>query len=313
MRLEFTYELADFRELRIPEMYDANPVKYRRRWLRSVVGMTCSAAAVGLYLWIKHSLPTPAVATAAPPAYDPRTELLPALIPGSYVCAIYVLTLIKTWQATRERDGSAPAVRHDAVRIAAQLVGVALGIAVWFAIAGAWEWHWQPSRTQIVLVTIAPWAVLIVLMQVLGAYVRRGKVVAPWRTNPATRRRKTFELDETGLRIQDAVYRFECEWSYVKRVRETLNLLVLIAEGGAEYVVPKRAFADPSELERCRSLLQNVVSNTRFLVKPIGFAVLPRPVLPLPEYDAALPGGGSLTQPQGAGTMQPANGTELQK
>jgi len=54
----------------------------------------------------------------------------------------------------------------------------------------------------------------------------------------------------------------------------------------------KRAFADPQAIERCRSMLQNVIPITRFLVPPIGFAVLPKPVLPLPDPSPAPPNSG---------------------
>jgi hypothetical protein len=312
MQLEFSYQLADLREVQIPEAYDANPAKYRRRWIRLVVSWAFSVSMIALYLWLQRMLPQPTVPARATPQFEPRIELLPAIIPAFYIFIVYLLTIAKTWRTSRDPSAATAAPRDIVGRVIRTLSGGIIGAAIWFGIAGTWDWGWYPSRTQIALVTVAPWIVLIGFMQVLGVLQRRGKSFGPWRTNAAWQRPKSVTMDGSGLRLRDALYYFEFEWPYFKRVRETRNLLVLIGEGGMQYLIPKRAFADPADIEHCRSLLQNRVPHTRFLVRPMGFAVLPKPAIPLPELPGDSSPSPSLTLPREPGTMQPANELEPQ-
>ena len=281
MQLEFRYELDDLRELHTPEAYAANPAKYRRRWIRAALAIGYLAAILTLYLWVQRRLPKPTTPASATPDFEPRTELLPALIPAFYVYVVYVVTLMKSWRAARDPEAATRSPRDPSGRVTRILVGFGFGIGIWFGIAGTYNWALHPDRTQVVLITAAPWVVLIVLMQMLGVLQRRGKVVGAWRTNASWRRPKSVTLDASGLRIRDALYRSEFEWTYFKRARETLNLLVLVGEGGTQFPIPKRAFVDPADLNRARALLQNMVPESQFLVAPGGFDVIPRPI-PLP-------------------------------
>lgn len=313
MQLEFTYQFAEIRESLMPERFAAHPEKYGRRWIRPTFIWVIAGSVWSFAVWESGWIPDRWSAVSENLPHDLRTELLPALIPAFYVCALYGLVIWNTWRGMRRVKLPDASTIGWGGRVARMMISGICALGIWTAISHNWDPIWFPTRKQLVLVAVAPWLVLIVLMQVLGAIQRRGKALGPWRTNPGLRRPKTVILGESRFCMYDAHFRSECEWTYFKRVRETKHLFVLVSEGGADYIIPKRAFMGPAELERCRSLLQNVVPNTRFLVKPIGFAVVPVPVLPLPGLPPQASPAPSLTPQQEAGTMQAASEMELQQ
>jgi hypothetical protein len=313
VQVEFSYEIADLRESQVPEAFAAKPEKYARRWIRTVVIWMIAAVFGAIDVWLNRMFPTPSPSQPRMVAYDFRLEFLPAILVAMYIISVYILTIRATWRGLRKGERIKGWNADPVARVFHILVSVAVGVVAGAAIYGQWDSGAQLSPGLVVTLTLCPWVVLIVLMQVLGLLQRRAKLVGEWRLNPGWRRPKSARLDDHGFVLRDALYELSFTWAYFARARETKNLLILVSESGAEYLIPKRAFADPSDLERCRSLLQNVVPNTRFLVRPIGFAVLPNPVLPLPGIPPQASPTPTLTQPQKAGTMQPANETELQQ
>jgi len=57
--------------------------------------------------------------------------------------------------------------------------------------------------------------------------------------------------------------------------------LILVNTAGHSYAIPKRAIPDDAAVQQVRALLQNKIRNVSFLAAPSGFAVLPKPVLPV--------------------------------
>jgi len=284
MQLEFSYELVDLRESRVPEKFAANPEKYARRWIPVVV-IWAIAATMGAFDVLLKKL-SPAPPRVSPDViYNFRAEFLPALLPALYVYTLYFLMIRSTRRTAQNRKSASAVMRGRVTRVIYFLVCIALGVVAGMAIVGDWGSSWRATPVQVVLITVAPWLLLIVLMQMLGFLLRRAKVVGEWRSNAAWGRPKLVKMDETGFLLRDQLYQINCAWPFFARARETKNLLILESEARAELLIPKRAFAHPADLDRCRSLLQNVISQTDFLVRPIGFEVLPKPVLPLPPID----------------------------
>jgi len=148
-----------------------------------------------------------------------------------------------------------------------------------------WVIVWRPTREQLVLLEIGPWMVDLLLLVLLGHLHRRWSARQQWLSKPGWRRAKAIEMDEQGFSLLDAMSRVQHRWPYFRRARETANLIVLISEDGLQYLTPKRAFADPLDADRTRGLIQNMVPQTTFLTRPGGFAVVPRPAIPLPPID----------------------------
>lgn len=314
VELEFNYELADLRESLVPEKFAANPERYARRWIRTAVIWTLAALIGAIDLWLNRRFPIPHRPQPLDVPYDLRTEFLPSVLPALWVFSVYVLTIRLTWRALRKGE-RVKAMNADPISkvihlLASGAIGLVAGIG--FA-ADDWDSIVRLSPARIALLALAPWCVLVILMQVLGLLQRRGKFIGEWRRKASWRRPKSVRLDETGFVLRDPLYQFNFTWAYFSRARETKNLLILVSEGGTEYLIPKRAFAHPADLERCRSLLQNVVQNTRFLVRPIGFAVLPHPALPLPDLAAESAARPSLTTSSEQVTMPSVNELEAQQ
>lgn len=294
MQLDFTYQLADLREAAVPERYAANPERYGRRWIWRIPLFALAALMAGFSLWIQAMLPIAAVPQpAAVAAHDLRTELLPALIPGFYVCTMYLLAIWKTWRFSHDPNRATAGSTGWAVHAVRLSIGVICGVGLSKMISHDWDSIWYPTTRQLIWTAAGPWVLVIVLMQILGVLQRRGPVQTRWRGEPGLRRPQTVILDDAGFHISDSLCSANVAWSCFKRARETKNLLILSAEGTSQILLPKRAFASAEDIVRCRSMLQNLIPTTRFLVPPIGFAVLPTSVLPLPEPSPVLPNSAS--------------------
>ncbi|HEY2586821.1 MAG TPA: YcxB family protein [Tepidisphaeraceae bacterium] len=318
VELEFNYALADLRESLVPEKFAANPEKYARRWIRTAV-IWAIAALVGaidvwLNVWLNRRFPIPHRPEPPDVPYDLRTEFLPSVLPALWVFTVYILTIRLTWRGLR-RGERVKAMNADPIsKVIHLLVSAAIGLVAGIGIAADdWDSIVRMSPARVALLAVAPWCVLVISMQILGVLQRRGKIVGEWRRKPSWRRAKSVRLDETGFVLRDPLYQFTFNWAYFSRARETKNLLIIVSEGGTEYLIPKRAFAHPADLERCRSLLQNAVPKTRFLVRPVGFAVLPHPVLPLPELAAESAPQPTLTASKERVTMHSVNELEAQQ
>lgn len=286
MQLDFTYRISDLRESLVPEAHAAKASRYTRWRVWKILLTFAFYALICFEIWIQERLQDASGTQAVNVPHDLRLELLPALFPALYVCVLYVVTIIRTWRTARRPELAIHQPVNQSSRLARLIPVVFVGGAVEWGLTANWNSIWYPTRMQILLVTAAPWIVVIILMQVLGILQQPCNTWRRWRGNEGWRRPQSVSLDATFFRVDDGVTRRECIWAYFGRARETDNLLVLMGEGGTQYVIPKRIFPDPVDLERCRSLLQNVIASTQFLATPVGFAVLPKPVLPLPEFES---------------------------
>lgn len=139
---------------------------------------------------------------------------------------------------------------------------------------------WRLTRPQLLLLEWGPWALNLVLLIVLGVLQRRWSARQQWLANPTWGRPKVIEIDEWSFRLSDTVTRIELSWPGIVRAHETANLLVLHAESGLRYLIPKRAFADEADLFRARSLIQTAVPDNKLQASPVGFAVMAAPAAP---------------------------------
>lgn len=279
MRIEFTNTFEDVWESTIPEAYGGDPRRFRRRWIKMAIVWMAPCVMLALWLWLERLIPQPAVPAAANPPRDLSVDVLPSLLPAIYVWLMYVVAIWKTWRKSRKAPSHAAPRRTLARRVTVIAIGAVSGGIAFVLMNSDITKIWYPSRTQIILIAIAPWAVLIIFMHVLGVLQRGGNARQQWLAQPGWRRPKVVELDENGYHISDAVMRRDMAWSCFPRARETSNLLVLIGEDGQLQLIPKRALSDGQEVDQLRALLQNMIKETSFLVKPGGFAVLPKPVL----------------------------------
>jgi hypothetical protein len=115
----------------------------------------------------------------------------------------------------------------------------------------------------------------VLILTAYGQLSTRLAVLSQWNAKPTWRREKVVMLDEDGLTIIDSLSRIEYRWAYFSKARETTNLLIFHGEDNLMYLLPKRATAQ-DELNQVRALIHNGIPDAQFLVKPGGFAVLPK-------------------------------------
>jgi hypothetical protein len=290
MRIEFNYTLDDLREVTVPEKYAHNVRRYRWRWVWGSAAWIVIGACAVFQFWLAHQSARLFQQRKHPPD-DLMLELMPTCIPAAFVVLVYAITIWKGWRKSRFRPASVNgslAKNNNTARIIRLVFWGGIG-AIGYILVGLKEsMTWHPSNAQLVLIRLAPWAVVIGQMLLLGQLQRRWLPRQQWFTQPNWRRPKTMVMEENGFSVMDALSSNQMSWAFFARARETENLLILVSHDGLQYVIPKRAFVDSAEVERCRALLQNMIPNISFLVQPSGFAVLPKPVIPVePEITLA--------------------------
>lgn len=279
MRIEFTYQLEDVREAMTPIA-----ARRRSRTLRrviSIVSWSVFALGMAFIWWIGRIAPSPPWALDGTPM-DLISDVLPAALLGTFVCALMIIVAWKAWRGSRR---VAIAEQSGKPTLSARIIGGLFGLLIagtaYLLIVPSWVVLWTPTRTERILASAGPMALVIFLLIVAGKLQQRWNAAKQWVSKPGWKRPKVLELDASGYHISDALTRHDYAWASFIRARETENLLLLVAEDAQQHLVPKRAFSGPEELQRCRSLLQSMIAKTEFLVQPTGFEVIPKPALPV--------------------------------
>jgi hypothetical protein len=214
-----------------------------------------------------------------------RVELIPTILPAIYFFVLQLLWMWNKWRLTRPaviRAARANPRKPDAfVRSVALPTGIFVFVVMVITVHLSFSSLWQTTRRVAFLAEIGPWGVNCFLLLVLLMLWQPWLVRRQWAADPAWQRPKVVELDADGFHVADSVRRVHFAWQHFVEAYETDNLLVLLAENGLGYSVPKRAFGDADEIDRARALIQNNISYCRFLVIPGGFAVVPKPVVPV--------------------------------
>lgn len=285
MRLEFTYTFEDLRETLTAPQTAAQRAARKRRRIVNLICWPVTALGFGLFIWASRFTPgVPWVLDGMP--VDLVADVLPGVLAVAFLCIFVLLASWNTWRASRVK-------RPDPTAIARSLVTQVIGIILGLLIAASAilltrrdvVLLWMPTRGERILASGGPGLAMIFLLIVMGTLQRRWNIGKQWVSKPGWQRPRTIELDAQGFRAWDAISRYDFSWAYFVKARETENLLVLVGEDELQHMIPKRAFADAAELERCRALLQSMIGKVEFQVTPTGFEILPQRVLPLPSLD----------------------------
>ena len=278
MRLEFSYRIEDVREAvqtaLVPGSRKASKSRHLLGWFTFVLPAA---------LWfVAVNLPRGAPEPQEGPELDLLLVLMPAALPGVVLLVFLGWSFFKQIRlrpvASREPGARAvlPSPTRGAAVIGMIIGGLFITAALWLTTPGP-SILVHPSRPLMVRVAMY---VSIAEMFILFAYAKltaRLAVRTQWNAKPTWRRAKVMTLDDAGFSISDALSRTDYRWEYFSKARETENLLVLHAEDGLMHLIPKRAIRE-GELDAARALIQNGIPDSKFLVVPGGFAVLP--VLP---------------------------------
>jgi hypothetical protein len=118
--------------------------------------------------------------------------------------------------------------------------------------------------------------------------LRRWQVRAAWDGQPQLRREAHMQATAEKMIFADAMSRCEYSWPAYVSYSEGNRVFLLSLSALTFHVIPKRAFADVSQVESFRALLQSKLADAD--AKSRGFDVLPAPaatILPPPPLQTA--------------------------
>lgn len=280
MQIQFTHTLDDLRELHVPEAQAANVRSFlsNRRW-KTIAYILMMLGAMAMFVFAGYE-GEPSVRLHGDSFF---MEILPAGLPAAYLTLLYIVAIAILWKkgtATRPA-GHLPVQNHKRRQYLRLMVVIATAAGTVWIMSIKGPVVWNPSRFELILVRGGPCIAVVVLAMALGVIQRQLAARREWETQPLWRRPKTVTLDSTGYTTMDELGSIHIAWGGFARARETENLLVLVSLDGLHYVLPKRAFPDELSVQQCRAMLANALPHVQFLAQPCGFAVLPKPVIPI--------------------------------
>jgi hypothetical protein len=126
------------------------------------------------------------------------------------------------------------------------------------------------------LVAYLPMFLLAAGVIVLIPTLRRGMIRVAWDGQPNIRRPIHLQATPEMLLVQTPVSRHEYQWASFVTYSEGANVFVLSISALSYQAIPKRAFADASQVEAFRALLRSRMVDADATTQ--GFDVLPVPV-----------------------------------
>jgi hypothetical protein len=285
MRLEFTYTFADLQETLTAPQNAAQRAARKRRRIINLICWPFTVLCFGFVTWSSRFTPRRGWVLDGMPL-DLVADVLPGVLAAAFLCLFVFLASWRAWCASRvKRPELAPHARGPVVQVIGIVCGLMIaGSAILLTRKDA-VLLWMPTRAERILASGGPGLAMIFLLIAMATLHQRWNIRKQWVSKPGWLRPTTIEMDAQGFRVWDAISRYEFSWPYFVRARETEGLLVLVGEGEVQQIIPKRAFADSAEVERCRALLQSMIGKVEFQVTPTGFEILPQRVLPLPALE----------------------------
>lgn len=120
------------------------------------------------------------------------------------------------------------------------------------------------------------WAMLLVAMILLTLRHLRTQTRKVWDGQPSLHRPQTVSVTPEGLTFDDVVTRRQMRWLSFQRVLETKRVFVLMMGDVQFEMIPRRAFADNTEAQQFKALLDQKIRDPE---SPTAFDVIERPIL----------------------------------
>jgi hypothetical protein len=287
MRFEFTYRFEDLREA-LETAYQ-RPGGRKSRPVVAILGwLVFTGLVVVLYGWMGSAAARRGAALAEPPPeLDLSLILIPSLLPALLLGALIFWTMYKQLhkKPAASRDPALPPPlptqgTATGAHIVFWVIFALIVAAIWFLFADPWPLLARPDRGELLMIALSPWAADVLLLGVVVWTQKRWAPRSQWNAKPAWRRDKVMIVDEAGVSLIDSHSQTQYCWAYFSKARETANLLILHSEENLMHLLPKHAIPE-GELDQVRALIHNGIPDSQFLVTPGGFAVLPKPVLPV--------------------------------
>lgn len=290
MQFRFTYTIDDVREAVRTAL--GAPTSRRGRMMRRVTGCIVFLVIVSAIFASFTGLAAVQPGAVERPELDLRIILIPALLPAVELILLVFWALFRQFRlrpAVSRDPNVQPGVsppRKSTVpsRLAAGCVGAVPALALWWLFAPGPRIAARLDTGGVAQIVGGLIMIEVLLLWACLWMYGRFHVRSQWNARPSWRRDKVMTLDVKGLTIIDSHSRNEFAWAYFTRARESERLLVFHGEDGLMYLLPKRAVPE-AELEHVRALVGNSVPS-EFLVRPGGFAVLPRDPVPVQPIES---------------------------
>jgi hypothetical protein len=311
IRVEFTYDLADFVEASRAASAQAksgSAAVPKALWgiPRSILGWVLFVGlAVMLFLLLNHRQQsprrTPPRPVAAPTGDWVHNVLVPVLPWAVLFLAVWVLSFLQM----RRQAGKTPAASGESLLLPPGtppppprprsdptttrpplallwLLAPAAGLAITLALTLRFTGNpgsAAPLDLSAVLFSTVPW---VVIGLVLWLFITRSSdpLKKLWEASPSMHRPQVVEADEQRIVFSDAAGRFEQRWEAFSHVQETDGIFLLYTGQLSAQFIPKRAFASAAELDAFRELLRRHVAQRpapAFPVLPVVQPVDSRP------------------------------------
>ncbi|MGN6369139.1 MAG: YcxB family protein [Phycisphaerae bacterium] len=114
---------------------------------------------------------------------------------------------------------------------------------------------------------------VIVLFHLFRKSYLRAESKKQWQTDLEVKEPRTVTITNEFVAIELAAKYTRCQWEYFKHFHESPTLLLLYIAKNQAFIIPKRVFASPDDLELFRQLCQarprNAATPSAFPVQPI--------------------------------------------
>lgn len=273
MRLEFQLRSADFEEA------NDNHVRFRHWMLSWVVGSLALSSLVSAVVWPEPSVPADVSLPAA------RGNAFLMFLPWAFPMALTIGLLIRMgrsqgiqpWKRRYMRSRATwrgwPWLAFGSLAVScAVLAPTAIREKTASTIASGYKLGRDVSPTADVIVPLVPIATLMVLAAWLLPRTYRGH----WAVQQHMHRPWVAEVSEDYLRLSEPLSTLEYRWGCFPGFIETPNIFVLYVAPHLFHMIPKRSFAEETQVAAFRELLARVIHE------PLrAFPVLPPPLPPV--------------------------------
>jgi hypothetical protein len=200
---------------------------------------------------------------------------MPYLVLLCLIVSAYIYRTVRDWKQNR--------VSRKEKKKLLGYIALAVTVAVFFAIIRSIIWSaseipndpdgidiFSPRKLLLFLTPHVGWLFFYscVYFEIL---VDKGRGIREIWTKSATHdERHILDVTDYGLRLTNPFSVQEVQWFGFKTFIESTNLLVSITSDYLILIIPKRAFADESQLNEFRQILVNNITN-----RPVAFPVVP--------------------------------------
>jgi hypothetical protein len=263
MQIEYALTFEEWREAYAPVTSSAKPAT-RMKPVYQLVSF------LGLFFYAMYSAsPFTKVYSGGVPRLE---NMWIMLTPSLFIITLFLGEMITKLLVARQTRGGKPLTQngqHAAGMTA--LIAYIWVIPVWL---GVFAIEWSPTDGQKIWTALAPWFLYLAVTRYISARRREGSWERLWANAPSFKRQNRATIASSGIDIDDGYAEHRYRWSYIRRYRETENMVVLTTIDTGTILLPKRAVPDDRSMDELKMLISENVAEGKFLQKQQAFPVI---------------------------------------